>query len=112
MCASACRLYIFKTKIHIHIHSLSLSLARSQIHTHTHTHTHPALEWDMLTSNAAVNPKLHNWNIVFNKYCSGDFWSGDSLRTDTFRGQTLYYRGKYIQEAMMRDLVQNRYVCI
>lgn len=41
---------------------------------------------------------------------TGGFFSSDRMDTETFRNQTLYYRGKFIQEAIFRDLKENRCV--
>ena len=45
-----------------------------------------ALEWDMLTSDQATNPFLHNWNVVFMKYCDGGFWSAENMATEQVSG--------------------------
>lgn len=42
----------------------------------------------------------------------GGFFSSDRMDTEVHRGKTLYYRGKYIQEAIFRDLRANRFVCV
>lgn len=49
------------------------------------SYTLTALEWEMLTSNPDVNPLLHNWNVVFVKYCDGHMWSAATMDTDTVR---------------------------
>ncbi|EKU22422.1 pectinacetylesterase family protein [Nannochloropsis gaditana CCMP526] len=63
-----------------------------------------ALEWDMVSSDPETNPGLHNWNVVFVKYCDGNFWSGATMDTEEMHDLRLHFRGKFIQEAIMRDL--------
>ncbi|EKU21939.1 pectinacetylesterase family protein, partial [Nannochloropsis gaditana CCMP526] len=58
----------------------------------------------MVSSDPETNPGLHNWNVVFVKYCDGNFWSGATMDTEEMHDLRLHFRGKFIQEAIMRDL--------
>mmetsp|Transcript_14297 Transcript_14297/g.33918 ORF Transcript_14297/g.33918 Transcript_14297/m.33918 type:complete len:383 (+) Transcript_14297:67-1215(+) len=50
------------------------------------------------------NPLMHNWNHVFVRYCDGGYYSGDLLEPKIVDGKELFYRGKYITEALFKDL--------
>ena len=51
----------------------------------TRAYAYAALEWEMLSSNAAVNPSLFNWNVVFVRYCDGGLWSAETMATEQVR---------------------------
>jgi len=50
------------------------------------------------------NPLMHDWNHVFIRYCDGGYYSGDLLEPKIVDGKELFYRGKYITEAIFKDL--------
>eukprot|EP01116_Phalansterium_solitarium_P002518 TRINITY_DN12574_c0_g1_i1.p1 TRINITY_DN12574_c0_g1~~TRINITY_DN12574_c0_g1_i1.p1 ORF type:complete len:428 (-),score=116.14 TRINITY_DN12574_c0_g1_i1:145-1350(-) len=58
----------------------------------------------MLSSNPAVNPDLYNWNKVFINYCDGGSYSGSLSTPVSVNGQTIYYRGRYILDAVYDQL--------
>lgn len=52
-----------------------------------------------------INPLTHDWNHVFVRYCDGGYFAGE--REDTSSRHGLYYRGRYITEAVFHTLSQN-----
>jgi len=55
-----------------------------------------------------VNPLMYNWNKVHMNYCDGNSFSGSNSSTTVIEGTTLYFRGKHILDAMIKDLIRNR----
>ena len=59
-----------------------------------------------LSSSPDINPTMHNWSFAFVHYCDGASFTGD--RTDPVKsvnGSTLYYRGRRIRDAAIKDLL-------
>jgi hypothetical protein len=48
------------------------------------------------------NPDFSNYNHVYIKYCSSDYWSGDLTRD--LGSQTIHFKGKKILGAVVEDL--------
>merc|ERR1712087_968185 len=57
---------------------------------------------------AKNNPLMHNWNMVYLRYCDGGSFSGDNATTTEYSGKTLYFRGHRVLHAMMDDLLNNQ----
>jgi hypothetical protein len=55
-------------------------------------------------SDPKLNPLMHNWTKIYVRYCDGGYFSGD--RSDTiYNGSTqLFFRGRFITEAVVADL--------
>ena len=56
-----------------------------------------------------INPRMHDYNIVHIKYCDGASFSGTVTAAqtdvcDASGGHPLYFRGKFILEAVLRSL--------
>ncbi len=56
----------------------------------------------ILSSDSSENPDFAGWNHVKLMYCSSDTWSGDAVQE--IGGQTWYFKGKSIVEAVIEDL--------
>lgn len=56
----------------------------------------------ILSTNQKINPDFYNFNHVFVKYCSSDFWSGDNEHE--IEGQTMYMKGQNIVDSLFEDL--------
>ena len=52
----------------------------------------------------AQNPLMHNWNHIYVRYCDGAYYSGDRLEPRTIDGKEVFFRGRYITEAIFTDL--------
>jgi hypothetical protein len=59
---------------------------------------------DGLMRDPSQNPLMHNWNHIFVRYCDGGYFSGDRLEPEVVDGKELFYRGRYITEAIFTDL--------
>jgi hypothetical protein len=60
------------------------------------------------STDAGVNPMMHNWNHVKMRYCDGASFSGNNDTVAEYKGTQLYFRGKRIREAMAKDLFDSR----
>lgn len=58
-----------------------------------------------LSNQQARNPMMFDWNIVYVKYCDGGSYAGDA--TVNYKGKPLYFKGKAIREALIRQLLIN-----
>eukprot|EP00438_Fugacium_kawagutii_P030089 Skav228178 [mRNA] locus=scaffold3933:167264:168451:+ [translate_table: standard] len=57
---------------------------------------------------ATQNPLMHNWNMVFMRYCDGGSFSGNNETVTVYKNQSLFFRGKRIREAIAKDLMEKR----
>jgi len=62
-----------------------------------------AMPDQLLSSNATINPLLHNWNVAYLTYCDGGSFVGDAVANDT-QG-ALHFRGRAIKEATLAALL-------
>lgn len=51
---------------------------------------------------------MYNWNAVFMKYCDGGSFAGANMTTELYKDTTMHYKGKFILDAMIYDLLDNR----
>ena len=58
----------------------------------------------MISSDPAVNPVSYNWNRVFFNYCDGGSYSGSVVAPVPVSGKTIFYRGRYILDAVYATL--------
>eukprot|EP01052_Picozoa_sp_SAG31_P008464 SAG31_NODE_429_length_15801_cov_6.878551_3_plen_422_part_00 len=59
----------------------------------------------------AVNPLMHNWNMVYFKYCDGGSFSGSNASStppDSAGGTRLHWRGKHILNGGITDMLRHR----
>ena len=58
----------------------------------------------------AVNPLMHNWNMVYFKYCDGGSFSGSNASStfDPTTNTTLHWRGKHILNGGITDMLTKR----
>jgi len=59
-----------------------------------------------MTVDSVVNPMMHDWNKVALIYCDGGSFSGKNLTTTQRAGESLYFLGGYILEAIMDTLLR------
>ncbi|CAK9004260.1 Pectin acetylesterase 5 [Durusdinium trenchii] len=52
------------------------------------------------------NPLMYNWNNVFMKYCDGASFSGNNDTVTKYQNTSLFFRGKRIREAIVKDLME------
>ena len=64
-----------------------------------------AFDGEFLTTNRAVNPLMHDWNLAVLVYCDGGSLSGNASAPVRVGAQTLYYRGARILAAFQAALV-------
>ena len=57
------------------------------------------------STDPAQNPMMHDWNMVFLKYCDGGSFSGSNETVGEYKGKPLYYRGKRNREAAYASLL-------
>ena len=62
-----------------------------------------AMPDQLLSSNATLNPLLHNWNVAYLKYCDGGSFVGDAAASDA-QG-ALHFRGRANKEATLAALL-------
>ena len=53
----------------------------------------------------AVNPMMHNWNMVYLRYCDGGSFTGDKSTPTNHANTQLHFRGRRIREAMLASLL-------
>lgn len=58
----------------------------------------------MISSDPAINPTAYNWNKVFFNYCDGGSYAGSVVAPVPVSGKTIYYRGRYILDAVYATL--------
>eukprot|EP00928_Gymnodinium_smaydae_P031379 TRINITY_DN23043_c0_g1_i1.p1 TRINITY_DN23043_c0_g1~~TRINITY_DN23043_c0_g1_i1.p1 ORF type:complete len:304 (+),score=34.34 TRINITY_DN23043_c0_g1_i1:56-967(+) len=58
-----------------------------------------------LSSRRSVNPAFHNWTMVYLRYCDGASFSGLRSEGIDVDGRRLFFRGNYIMQAVIQDLV-------
>ncbi|KAL3693644.1 hypothetical protein R1sor_007295 [Riccia sorocarpa] len=58
----------------------------------------------ILSDNPGVNPDFYNWNVAWVRYCDGASFLGDRDEPVVSQGQTIYYRGARVWDAIMEDL--------
>ena len=51
------------------------------------------------------NPLMYNWNMIYIKYCDGASFSGSNSSRIVYKRKTLYFRGKHILDAVIKDLL-------
>lgn len=66
------------------------------------TYAESIREEGILSSNPGVNADFYNWNHVKLMYCSSDSWFGSGEQV--IDGETWYFHGKAIAEAVIEDL--------
>ena len=59
-----------------------------------------------LSRSSAENPLMYNWNHVLIRYCDGGYFSGEATHPVKMNESYLYFRGKYITEAVFEDLAK------
>lgn len=67
-------------------------------------------EKGLLSTSSAINPAFWDWTHVYVRYCDGQAFLGrrrDPVRAQN--GQTLYIRGNYILEALIKDMSHRSY---
>ncbi|GJP42232.1 hypothetical protein CLOM_g1823 [Closterium sp. NIES-68] len=59
------------------------------------------------STDSAVNPAFHNWNLVLVKYCDGSSFTGGygKLRANAETGRALYFRGHWNLQGTLQDLL-------
>ena len=62
-----------------------------------------AMPDQLLSSNATINPLLHNWNVAYLTYCDGGSFVGDAVASDA-QG-ALHFRGRANKEATLATLL-------
>jgi len=70
--------------------------------------TNASLGDGYFSTDATQNPLMYNWNHVLMRYCDGASFSGNNDTTASYKGKTLYWRGKRIREAIAKDLMEKR----
>jgi hypothetical protein len=55
-----------------------------------------------------LNPLMHNWNVIYFKYCDGASFSGRAFQPTKHNGSMLHWRGNAILEAGVSDMLANR----
>ena len=58
----------------------------------------------MISGDPAVNPQMYSWNRVFVGYCDGGSYSGAVTDPVNVGGSTIYYRGRFILDAVYTEL--------
>jgi hypothetical protein len=53
---------------------------------------------------ATLNPLLHSWTHVYLPYCDGAYFSGSNHSNTIVNGTNLYFHGKDIMDAVLREL--------
>lgn len=54
-----------------------------------------------------TNPLMYNWNHAFLRYCDGGYYSGQRDEPKMIQKNPIFYRGRYITEALFNDLTKN-----
>jgi len=62
----------------------------------------------LLSPNCTVNPEFCNWNLVHLAYCDGNSFSGNTDEPLVVEGKPLYFRGRRILDAVLRDITTNQ----
>jgi len=59
----------------------------------------------ILSNNPTINPDFYNWNMVHVNYCDGASYAGNVGGTYVFNGTNLYFRGRFILDAVITKLL-------
>eukprot|EP00898_Chlorokybus_atmophyticus_P002121 jgi/Chlat1/290/Chrsp1S03060 len=60
----------------------------------------------ILSADPAVNPDFYDSSVVFVNYCDGGSFNGDVAEPANYNGHDVYFRGKYVLEAVMSSLMK------
>jgi hypothetical protein len=65
---------------------------------------------DFLSANPQLNPRFHNWNIAYAKYCDGASFSGNRSAPVPVPGTntSIYFRGARVFQAIFDSLVSDQ----
>jgi len=58
----------------------------------------------LFSTDPAVNPDFHDWNMVRVQYCDGSLYAGDRVEPYNYNGTDLFMRGRYIVEESIKTL--------
>ena len=81
-----------------------LSRSRGHLGSSQHDGKTMQLRGGYFDPSPAVNPMMHDWNVVFMRYCDGGSFSGNNETAPLYKNTTLYFRGKRIREAVYDSL--------
>lgn len=59
-----------------------------------------------ISKSSSVNPFMNNWNQVYLNYCDGASFTGSKIDPVNYLGTNMYFRGKYIVDAIIDHLNQ------
>lgn len=68
-----------------------------------------AMNYDYFSVDPEVNPMMHDWNLAFLPYCDGGSFSGNNETAATYEGESVYFRGARIREAVAEELTKEEY---
>ncbi|XP_006818624.1 uncharacterized protein LOC102809268 [Saccoglossus kowalevskii] len=58
-----------------------------------------------LSNSANSNPDFYNWNVAFFAYCDGASFAGDVNVPLSYKGNTIYFRGKRVLDLLLDYLM-------
>eukprot|EP00951_Prasinocladus_malaysianus_P027343 scaffold244936_cov26-Prasinocladus_malaysianus.AAC.1 len=61
-----------------------------------------------LSEDPDANPMMHAWNKVYVQNCDASSFTSALLEPRVVAGRRLYFRGKYIMEELVDDLLKHR----
>lgn len=68
-----------------------------------------SLNYGYFSLDPGINPLMHNWNMVYFKYCDGGSFSGsNSSSTPSGFGTNLHWRGKHVLNGGITDMLRFR----
>ena len=65
-------------------------------------------ESGLYSNDPKMNPHFHNWNMAFVAYCDGSSLTGMRKLPVYFNDQPVYFRGKAVLNAIIKDLISTR----
>eukprot|EP01129_Flabellula_baltica_P000722 TRINITY_DN10686_c0_g1_i1.p1 TRINITY_DN10686_c0_g1~~TRINITY_DN10686_c0_g1_i1.p1 ORF type:complete len:410 (+),score=64.63 TRINITY_DN10686_c0_g1_i1:144-1373(+) len=54
------------------------------------------------------NAMMYDWNFVYVRYCDGGLYVGGNMSESVYDGKVMYFRGRFIVEAVLDDLIDRR----
>lgn len=67
------------------------------------------MNYDYFSVDPKINPMLHDWNLAFLPYCDGGSFTGNNETVATYAGESIYFRGARIREAVAEELKKEEY---
>jgi hypothetical protein len=62
-----------------------------------------------MSDDPQVNPRFHNWNVAYLRYCDGASFTGNKAEpVPTAEGTHIYFRGATIFDAVLKSLASNQ----